>query len=73
MKKEEILEEAKKIMDDFVKELDSIELDEDFGIEREKETRTKFESVVDKDFRERVFKNAPKIKDEFIVAEKKDW
>ena len=70
---DEIVKEAKKIIDDFMKELDKVKLDDDFGISRKKETRTEFEDDCDKEFRDLMFNNATKKKGDFILAEKKKW
>ncbi|MBU0665795.1 MAG: hypothetical protein ABIC91_06360 [Nanoarchaeota archaeon] len=73
MNQEKIRKEAKKIMDEFIKELDKITLSKDFGIKRKQETRKKFTDDSDEKFRERMLENAPNVKDDFIVAEKKKW
>jgi Asp-tRNA(Asn)/Glu-tRNA(Gln) amidotransferase C subunit len=77
--KEEIQKQAKKIMDDFVKELDKISQLKEFGLERDefsrKPSNTYFNnnSEENKDFKNRILKNAPKTKDGCIQAEKKHW
>lgn len=65
--------EAKKIMDEFIKELDKIQLTKEFGTKRTFQTRESFENDCESEFRERMFKNAPKERKGFIVAEKKSW
>ena len=72
--KDEITAQAKKIMDEFVSALSKVNVKEKFGAEREKQVRTPSKDVVDStEFRKRIFKNAPKIKDEFFIMEKKEW
>lgn len=68
---EEILESAKKVMDDFMKELDKAEHTSDnFGQIRQTNIRPHHETNhTDKEFIERVFNNAPRKKEGFIVAE----
>ena len=68
---EEILESAKKIMNDFMKELDKAEKTSDkFGQIRQTNIRPHKETNhTDKEFIQRVFDNAPRKKEGFIVAE----
>lgn len=74
MKEEEILNQAKKIMDEFVLALDKVKVSEKFGVEREKQVRTASSLPEDSaDFRKRIFKNAPKMKDDYFQMEKKKW
>lgn len=74
MDKEKIKEQAKKIMDDFVKALDKVEaIKEEFGVRREVNTREKTKCGCDPEFKERFFKNAPKVEDDFLMMEKKKW
>jgi len=73
--KEKIKEQAKKLMDEFVSALEKAEeVKEDFGVKRKDVMRTpskdKYKGT---DFKERMLKNAPKVEDEQIVAEKKKW
>jgi Asp-tRNA(Asn)/Glu-tRNA(Gln) amidotransferase C subunit len=72
MNKEKIAEQAKKIMDDFSKALESVDSKEDFGISRLHQLRDSKEESF-QGFRERMFKNAKKKNDDFIIAEKKGW
>jgi hypothetical protein len=66
----DILESAKKIMNDFMKELDSVESKEEFGQIRDSNKREyAHDNLKDKDFIDRVFSNAPRKKMNFIVAE----
>ncbi len=72
--KEEIRKQAKQIMDNFIKALDKAEdIKESFGSERKDSTRAKIKKHKDPYFRERVFRNAPKKRDDFLVMEKKNW
>jgi len=72
--KEEIRKQAKHIMDNFIKALDKAEcVREQFGSERKDSTRPKAKKEEDIGFRERMFKNAPKKRDDFFVMEKKSW
>jgi Asp-tRNA(Asn)/Glu-tRNA(Gln) amidotransferase C subunit len=65
-------EEAKKIMDLFMKELSKVKSEEDFLIIRNKQTRTG-KVKINKEFKERILENAPSKDDDFIIAEKKHW
>ena len=71
--KEEIRKQAKRIMDDFSKELSKVgELKESF-IERGEGVRKEGDgSCLDLD-RKEMFDNAPKKNSDFIIAEKKKW
>ncbi len=73
MNKEQIAKDAKKIMDEFIEELEGVKLTEDFGVERKADMRTSFDDERDEGFRERMLKNAPSERKGFIVAEKKSW
>jgi Asp-tRNA(Asn)/Glu-tRNA(Gln) amidotransferase C subunit len=74
MKEDEILKQAKKIMDEFVSALDKVKVKEKFGAEREKQVRVASDICEDSsDFRKRIFRNAPKIKDDYFQMEKKKW
>ena len=74
MEQTKIQEQAKRIMDNFVFALSRVgKLKEELGVKRKKNLREKVNIGVDKDFSERIFKNAPKTKDRFILAEKKNW
>ena len=71
---EKIKKQAKAIMDEFAKALDKVgEISGDAGLEREETTREAEQSRPNKDFKERILKNAPKKSDGYIVAEKKSW
>ncbi len=73
MNQEEIKKEAKQIMDSFVKALAKAPTAKKFGQERKQFVREKKAKEENKEFRQRLFKNAPKVKDDCIVAEKKSW
>ncbi len=77
--KEKIKKEAKSIMDSFSEKLTRIEkkLPKEDGIERPESEREEKEpacySECNKDFRDRMFNNAPEKNENFIIAEKKGW
>ncbi|MBM3233887.1 hypothetical protein FJZ19_02210 [Candidatus Pacearchaeota archaeon] len=74
--KEEILKQAKKIMDNFHSALEKIEKEklEEARVERDECERNETETwKTDSDFREIMFKNAKRKKDECIEAEKGKW
>lgn len=73
MDKDAISKQAKKIMDDFMKELAKVPELKDYGVERKESLRKAKDVPKDKDFREDVLDNAPKVKDDCIQAEKKTW
>ena len=70
----EVLAQAKKIMDEFMKALDKVIMTEKFGVVREQQVRESNLPAPDStEFRKRIFRNAPKIKDDCFVMEKKKW
>jgi len=72
--KEKIRKEAKHIMDNFIKALDKTEgIKEEFGSERKCSMRREIKKDKDPEFRKRMFNNAPKKRDDFLVMEKKNW
>ena len=73
--KEEIKQSAKKIMDNFADALAEIEKKApETAVEREEFERQEKEPwQADSDFREIMFKNAPKTKNDCIEAEKGEW
>ncbi len=72
--REKIRKQAKHIMDNFIKALGKSEgIKESFGSERKDSTRLNIKKEKDPEFRERMFKNAPKKRDDFLVMEKKNW
>ncbi len=67
-------EQAKAIMDEFVKALDKAgEVSGEVGLEREQTMREAKQAKTDKSFRERMLKNAPKKDSGHIIAERKSW
>jgi Asp-tRNA(Asn)/Glu-tRNA(Gln) amidotransferase C subunit len=74
MSDEQILKQAKKMMDEFISALDKVKVSEKFGARRDEQVRSPEEECEDSsEFRKRIFKNAPKIKDEYFLMEKKEW
>ena len=74
MDEEKIKKQAKKIMDEFISALNKVpEIKEEFGQERKQFTRESAKSEYGKEFKERMLKNAPKVKDGQLVMEKKRW
>ncbi len=72
--KEEIVVQAKKIMDEFVSALNKVNVEEKFGAERTEQTRVPSKDACDStEFRKRIFKNAPRVKDDYFIMEKKEW
>jgi Asp-tRNA(Asn)/Glu-tRNA(Gln) amidotransferase C subunit len=73
--KEEIKEQAKKILDDFSRELSKAGREAgESVIERENCERKEGSEKCDDNFsREKMFENAPEKNDDFIIAEKKSW
>ena len=72
--REKIRKQAKHIMDNFIKALDKAEgVKQEFGSERKDSTRAKIKKEKDLGFRKRMFMNAPKKRDDFLVMEKKNW
>ncbi len=71
---EEILKQAKKIMDEFVSALDKVRVKEKFGVRRQEQLRTPSKKQGDSSaFKKRMLQNAPKTKDDFLLMEKKEW
>lgn len=69
-----IREQAKAIMDEFIKALDKAgNLGGEAGLERQEMVRDAKPGVQDKEFRERMLKNAPKKDGDHIIAERKSW
>ena len=72
--REKIRKEAKHIMNNFIRALDKAKgVKEEFGSERKDSMRVKVKKHKDPDFRKRMFMNAPKKRDDFLVMEKKNW
>jgi len=72
MKQDKIAEQAKKIMDDFVKILSKVGEPKKFGFHKDESTRDAKPEHWN-DFKEKMLDNAPKVKDDCIVGEKKHW
>ncbi len=71
---DKIKRQAKAIMDEFIKALDKAgNLAGEAGLERPEMTRDAKPVAQDKDFRERLLKNAPKKDGGHIIAERKSW
>ena len=74
MKQEEILEQAKRIMDRFHEALKSADKLKESRVERDECEREEKEPwKADSEFRKIMLQNAPKTKDECIEAEKGKW
>ena len=74
MDEEKIKKKAKAVMDEFIKALDKVgEISGEVGLEREQTTREASKSKHNKDFGERMLKNAPKKEDGHVIVEKKSW
>ena len=72
--KTQITQQAKRIMDNFVSALSKAEeTNPEFRVKRLKNMREASAAEDNKDFRDRMFKNAPKVLNECIIAEKKRW
>ncbi len=71
--KTEIAAQAKAIMDEFMSELAKVRLEEEFGLEREAAVRPPAPKAGDPEFRRCLLKNAPAVKDDCVLAEKKSW
>jgi len=72
--KKQIDKEAKKILDDFSKSLESIE-DKKLlsGVERDKQVRSESSVSCDKEFKKLFLKNVPKKEGDYVLTEKKKW
>ena len=68
-----IEEQAKRIMDEFLKELKDISQEEHFGLEREQEMREPKQAQPNPQFQRAFLENAPKVKDGLVQAERKQW
>jgi len=69
----DIQKQAKKIMDNFVKALEKVKVQET-KVERDVDRRDEGGGGErDSDFRKIMFKNAPDVKDDCIVGEKGGW
>ena len=74
MNQQEILKQAKGIIDSFHNALKDVEKLEEVKVEREEFEREEKEGENgNSEFREIMFKNAPKVKDDCIEAERGKW
>jgi len=71
--KEKIKVEAKAILDDFSKELESVKLKDESEIVRDVSQRGEDEEIDCEIDRDIMFNNAPEKNKDFIIAEKKGW
>ena len=71
--KENLRQEARKLMDDFAKTLESVKLKEKKGKTELGGFREKSEMKADTGFKKRMFENAPVKNDDYLIAEKKKW
>jgi Asp-tRNA(Asn)/Glu-tRNA(Gln) amidotransferase C subunit len=72
MNETEIKAQAKKIMDEFIKALEKVDVEEKVGFEADSDTRVP-KGKKNPEFKKELLKNAPKTKDGCILAEKKGW
>jgi predicted Asp-tRNA(Asn)/Glu-tRNA(Gln) amidotransferase subunit C len=73
MDKEDIKEQAKRIIDNFAKALESVKAEEE-NVERDEDRREEKEtSKPNAEFRKIILENAPDTKEGCIVAEKGKW
>lgn len=74
MDKEKVQKAAKALMDEFMAALEGAEeAGGEVGIEREESVRKAGKCELTEGFPERMLKNAPARKDNYVVAEKKKW
>ena len=71
--KEELKGEAKQILDSFAKALAGVKLKLDSGKTSSEGYREKSEAKRNTEFKKRMFANAPKKNEDYIIAEKKQW
>jgi len=73
MDKEDIKKQAKKILDNFAKALESVKAEEE-NVERDSDRREEKEpNEPNEEFRKIILENAPNKKEGCIVAEKGKW
>lgn len=70
---EKVKEEAKNIMDDFVKSLSELDIESNFKLERKRDIREKDKMIKPEEFRKKVLDNAPETENDCIKAEEKNW
>ncbi len=74
MDREKVRKAAKALMDEFMAALEGVkEEGGKVGIEREESVREAGKCEFAEGFPERMLKNAPARKDNYVVAEKKKW
>ncbi len=75
MDEDKIKQEAKDIMDNFMKALDKIEVEEEFLLERKESFREESKKITktDETFKQRFLSNAAKTKGDAILANKGAW
>ncbi len=74
--KEKVKLEAKKIIDNFIKELGNIKLEKDFKLIRDKNLRDEDKSkkeIENNDFNIRFLNNAPKKYGDYVLSKKGKW
>lgn len=72
MSNDQITQQAQAIMDQFMEALEQSDLTVQHQPDHTNRLRTP-QKVIDESFPQQMFKNAPAIKDDCIVAEKKGW
>lgn len=74
MDREEIRDEAKNIMDNFMSSMEGIEVEEEFLLHRDSEWREEGGGrETSQDFKQEFLSNAPSTDGEAILAEKGKW
>ena len=68
-----IEKQAKHIMDSFLKELGSMKEQNKFGLTRTDQMREPKDKEPSEQFQKAFFANAPKVKDNLLIMEKKQW
>jgi predicted Asp-tRNA(Asn)/Glu-tRNA(Gln) amidotransferase subunit C len=72
--RQEVAEEAKKLLEKFSRSLEKVKSDEEFNVVRDSDRRTEKEGKeCNEDFRKIMLENAPTKNEDFIIAEKKTW
>lgn len=71
--KNKVKEDAKQIMEGFMKELGKAEVETGFKLERQKFLREEKEPYKEEGFKERFLENAPQRTSEHVLSEKGDW
>lgn len=72
MKEADIKAQAKKIMDEFIKALEKVDVEEKASFDSTSDTRIP-KGEKNPDFKKELLSNAPKSKNGCILAEKKGW